>query len=147
MVRAEHSVGPHCIIAHNSVAAHLPSPHQCRSMPTGVSHLHIIHVYLQSLLSTAKQFLMSIPSVADHTFVWAKALSSVCFFTVCLLSLLLLCQRTNARPFLFSQKTCFPDYLRRAAVFVLPSDTSFGEDGNSTAQPSILGIPSWTELF
>lgn len=94
----------HCVIAHSRVAAPPPAApfdaHRC----VAKTYLHIIHVYLQSLLSSAKQFLMRIPSVVNHTFVWAKAISSVCFIPASLLSLLLLSQQTKAC--FFSDRKC-----------------------------------------
>lgn len=80
-----------------------PAPfdaHRC----VAKTYLHIIHVYLQSLLSSAKPFLMRIPSVVNHTFVWAKAISSVCFIPASLLSLPLLSQQTKAC--FFSDRKC-----------------------------------------
>lgn len=72
VVRTELGVGLHC------VALPPPAPFNAHRYLTK-THLHIIHVYLQPLLSTAKQLLMTVQSVVNHMLVCVDTIYSVCF--------------------------------------------------------------------
>lgn len=145
MVRTEHGVGPTALSltrVYCTSTLPLPAPFEAHRCVTK-TYLYIIHVYLQSLLSTAKQFFYENSSIVNHTFVRTKAISSVCFITVSLLSLPLHFQLTKACFFSDRKRASLTTCGEQQSLFFPQTQAS----GNPTAQPSILGIPSWTELF
>lgn len=145
MVRTEHGVGPTALsLTTVYCASTVPPASTVRSPQVCHKNMFTCHTCLSTIPSLHCQAISyENSSIVNHTFVGTKAISSVCFITVSLLSLPLHFQLTKA--YFFSDRKCasLTTCGEQQSLFFPQTHPS----GNPTAQPSILGIPSWRELF